>query len=365
MKKSVLLGMSGGVDSSVAALLLQKQGYRVIGAFLKLYSETKNPLTGNCSYLDDVRDARKIAAKLNIPLIILDYEKEYKKQVLAPMFKSYQAGKTPNPDLACNSIIKFPFLWKAAKKHTCQYIATGHYARIKRSKRGYHLLAGKDTSKDQSYFLSELSQSDLAHTLFPLGNLTKTEVRKIAKKHKLHNWNKHGTVGICFVGQQPMQQFLKQKIQQKKGPVLDSAGKQIGEHSGLAFYTIGQKAGPHVGISITKPKQYAQSKYYIAEKRKPNTIIVAPGGHSSLYRKEISLNSLHLINPKEGLPSNLKARIRHLGQLHQGKLIKKKANYHFTFYKPLQGLAEGQYVVLYDKDRVVGTGEIRIKQVQG
>lgn len=355
-QKSVLIGLSGGVDSAVSAYLLKKQGYKVTGAFLKLYSDTKNKLTGECHWIEDYKMAQKISAILKIPLIKLDYENLYKKEVINPMFKAYQKGLTPNPDLACNSILKFPILRKEADKRKIKYIATGHYARIKKSKKGCHLLAGKDKTKDQSYFLAQLFQLDLKDTLFPIGNLTKQEVRQIAKKLKFPNWNRHGTAGICFVGNIPFHQFLSQKIKKKEGIVKSIEGKIIGTHQGISFYTIGQKALPSLGINISKPKGQESKRFYIAEKIKPNTLIIAEENHPSLKRKLILIKNLHLINSKFRVSSsNLKARIRHLGQLHKGKLIKNK----FTFSKPLKAVAEGQYLVLYIKDEVVGCGEIR------
>lgn len=360
-KPTVLIGFSGGVDSSVAVLLLRGQGFRVIGVFLKLYSDTKNPLTGDCSYLEDLKMAKKIALILNIPLIELDYEKEYKNRVLKPMFSAYKKGLTPNPDISCNKILKFPYIWKVAKKFGAEYIATGHYARIMKSRGGFQLLTGKDKKKDQSYFLAELSQNELEHTLFPMGNLTKQQVRKIAKKNKFPNWNKHGTVGICFVGQIPMQKFLQTKIKAKKGGVIMPDGRKIGTHQGVSYYTIGQKTGPGIGIGIEKPKDLAQKRFYVAEKRVGNILVVAPEGDSSLLRKEIIIKDFHLIDPGEKMPlKNIKARIRHLGAFYSGKLIKKDTRWHFVFNKPVKAVAEGQYIVLYQGQRVVGCGEIRL-----
>jgi len=356
-KKTVLLGMSGGVDSSVSAILLQKRGYDVIGAFFKLYSDTKNKLTGECSYLSDLKDARKVAAKLNIKLIVLDYENEYKSKVLNPMFKSYKSGLTPNPDLECNTIIKFPYLWKEAKKLKCDFIATGHYARIKKINSSYQLLQGKDKHKDQSYFLSGLSQEDLSHALFPMGNLIKEKTRKIAKFHKLTNWDKHGTVGICFVGQIPMQQFLNQKIKEKRGNILLENKQIIGIHKGTQFYTIGQKVHENNVIELNKPKQLASKRLYIAQKIK-NNLIVVPENSDLLKKSEVKIKSLHLINPKGKIPNLLKARIRHLGELNQGKLVKKANHYSFIFKSAVKGIAPGQFIVLYNKDKVIGSGEI-------
>ena len=351
--------MSGGVDSSVSALLLKKQGYKVIGAFMKNFSDSKNKLTGECLWLQDKKDAQKIAAILKIPLVTFDFEKEYKKQVIEPMFKAYAQGLTPNPDIQCNLIIKFPLFWKHAKKQLkADYIAMGHYAKIKKTSKGFELFAGKDKNKDQSYFLYKLSQKDLSHTLFPIGNYTKEQIRAIAKKNHFSNYNKPGTKGICFVGKVNMKSFLEKKIKQKPGKVLDAEGNIIGKHPGISYYTIGQRIGPHICIEITKPKGEEQLKWYIAKKIKPNTIIAAPEGHPILKKKFVIIKSLHLINPKEKIPQQLKARIRHLGQFYPGKLTKKSNKYIFTFKSPVSSIAEGQSLVLHHKNQVIGGGEI-------
>lgn len=358
-QKSVLIGFSGGVDSTVSALILKNKGYKVTAAFLKMYSDTKNPLTGECSYLSDLKMARKAAVRLKIPLIILDYEKKYKKYVLEPMFNSYKAGLTPNPDLACNTIIKFPYLWKEAVKRKIDFIATGHYARIKKEKNSYFLLKAKDKEKDQSYFLAGLTQKDLSHTLLPIGNLSKNKVREIARKNNLPNWNKHGTVGICFVGQIPMQSFLQEKIKTNSGKIITPENKIIGIHKGIAFYTLGQKITKNNTLNLEKTKELSQSRLYIAKKEnKKNELIAVPENHSLLKTKEIKIKNIHFINEKAKIPSNLTARIRHLGVLHPGKLKKKKNHFYFTFKKPIKITAPGQYLVLYSKDKVIASGEI-------
>lgn len=358
IKKTVLLGLSGGVDSSVAALLLKEQGYHVIGAFIKNFSDTKNPLTAECSYLEDKKMAQKIAALLNIPLIIGDYEKEYKRQVINPMFKSYAKGLTPNPDMLCNKIIKFPLLWKEAKKYNADYIATGHYAQIKKTPKGSQLLAGKDKTKDQSYFLAELSQKDLSHALFPIGKIKKIQVREIAKEHNFPNADKKGTSGICFVGKVNMKSFLEKRIKHKPGNILDPEGNIIGTHQGVMYYTIGQRVGERIGLHIY-PKRKINGKWYIAQKKKPNTLTIAPKNHLILKKQKIKIKIFHLINPKEKIPKNLKARIRHLGPFHKGKLVKKSNACYFVFDKPLEQIAEGQFIVLYHKNQVIASGEMR------
>ena len=358
-QKTVLLALSGGVDSSVAALLLKKQGYKVIAAFMKNFSDTKNPRTEECNWVEEKKMAQKISALLSIPFLTFDFEKEYKALVMAPMYKAYSLGLTPNPDTTCNTIIKFPLLWKKAKLLKADYIAFGHYAKIKKDKTGFSLFAGKDKTKDQSYFLYGLSQNDLSHTLFPLSDLTKSEVREIAKKNKLPNWDKKSTSGICFIGNINFQQFLKTKIKPKIGKVFDSKGKLIGLNQGIQYYTIGQRIGPHIGISIKKPEGNEQQKWYIAKKLKGNKIIAVPENHPLLKTSKIKIKNLHIINEKIEIPKKIKARIRHLGSLHSGKLIKSPSPI-FIFSKPVESVAPGQSIVFYSKSRVIGGGQITL-----
>ena len=216
MKKTkVLVAMSGGVDSSVAALMMKNKGYEVIGAFMKNWSDTKNDL-GECSWREERRIALQIASALDIPLITLDYEREYKKEVVDEMFKKYKKGITPNPDVDCNQKIKFPKLIQEAKKLGCDFIVTGHYSRIKKTGNRFKLLRAKDETKDQSYFLFRINQNELANTLFPIGDYTKKEVREIAKKANFPNFNKKSTVGICFIGKVNLKDFLQKKLKAKK-----------------------------------------------------------------------------------------------------------------------------------------------------
>jgi tRNA-uridine 2-sulfurtransferase len=357
-KKTVLIGLSGGVDSSVAALLLKKKGYNVIGAFMRNFSESKNPLTNQCNWIEERKSAKKIASLLKIPLVTLNFEKEYKEFVLNPMFESYSKGFTPNPDISCNTIIKFPLLWKAAKKYKADYIATGHYAIIKKSGSLFQLHQALDATKDQSYFLAELTQSDLKHTLFPIGNMKKKEVRKIAKQNHFPNHDKQGTRGICFVGKINMQSFLKQKIKQKPGIVKDPSNIPLGTHPGIMYFTIGQRVGPRLNISVDS---HLKGKWYIAKKNKSsNTIIIAPENHSLLKKQTVKLIKFKKINSKAPLPkTNLKARIRHLGPIHPGKLLKRGRSYYFQFQKPLEQVAEGQYLIIYKNSQLLASGEIR------
>jgi tRNA-uridine 2-sulfurtransferase len=359
-RKTVLIGLSGGVDSAIAAYLLKEKGYNIVGAFMKNFSENKNQLTEQCHWKEERNMAIKIAFILDIPFVILDFEKEYAEKIVKPMIKSYEEGKTPNPDILCNAIIKFPLMWKAAKKLKCDYIATGHYARIERKKNNFSLLKGKDKEKDQSYFLAELSQKDLSHIIFPLGNLKKDKIREMAKKLNFPNWNKKSTAGVCFIGNIDFQSFIRKKLSNKLGDVKDPWGNIIGKHKSGNYATIGQKITPSYGFEIEKPKEFSQKRWYVAKKLKDGTIIAAPENHFILKKQKIKIKKLHLINSNGKIIGKTQAKIRYGGKLYSGELIKKSF---FIFDKPVEGLAEGQYLVFYDKEKVLGCGEIKeIKQ---
>ncbi|MDO8467637.1 MAG: tRNA 2-thiouridine(34) synthase MnmA [Nanoarchaeota archaeon] len=367
MKTKILLAMSGGVDSSVAALLLKKQGYEIIGAFMKNWSDTKDPLTGECNWRSERTQAIKIASILNIPLITLDFEKQYKSQVVDEMFKKYKLGITPNPDVDCNNKVKFPLLWKAAKKLNCDLIATGHYACIKEIKNKIELHRAKDESKDQSYFIYRLKEFDLSHTLFPIGNYTKKQIREIAEKNKFPNYNKKSTVGICFIGKVNLKNFLKNKIKPKKGNILNPEGRIIGTHDGIYYYTIGQRIGPRFGININKgiydsnPSQ--MSRWYVAKKDvKTNTLTAAPEGHKILLRRNIIIKDAHWINNELSKTKSHKvfSRIRQVGELIPSilKYNSKSKKWNVTLNKAITGISEGQAVVLYQKTKCIGGGVI-------
>ena len=403
--KTVLLALSGGVDSSVAAYLLKYQGYKVIGAFMKNWSDTKNKITGECTWRSERREAIKSTDILNIPLKTFDFEDEYKKEVIDPMFKAYQRGLTPNPDVDCNQRIKFPLFWKKAKKLGADYMATGHFIRRvpengkinfeksehkeskhKESKHKesehkesehkesekYKLLRATYEQKDQSYFLYKLTQKEIENCLFPIGYYTKQELRFIAKEIGLKNYDKRSTRGICFVGKVNLKQFLQQKIKEKKGKLKTPEGKIVGEHDGIMYYTIGQRIGPRYGIDFKKqPGKQSEQRWYIANKiAKTNAIIVAPEGHKALFRKNIAVKQpqFHFISENKEekqqklAKSNQKvlARIRHVGELLPANLSynKAKKTFEITLNKAIMGVAQGQSVVLYNKDEVIGGGEI-------
>lgn len=365
-KQKVLLGMSGGVDSSVAALILKKQGYEVYGAFMKNWSDTKNKITGQCAWVEERDHAIKIATKLDIPFVTLDFEKEYKKLVVDEMFKKYKKGITPNPDIDCNQKIKFPMFLKEAQKRGINLIATGHYARIKKNKKGiYELHRGKDETKDQSYFLYRQNQNDLKHTIFPIGNFTKKQIRKIAEKNKFQNANKKGTVGICFIGKINLKDFLSKKIKPKKGKILNPEGKQIGEHDGIYYYTVGQRLGPRYGFEVERDKSTGRlRKWYVARKDvKRNILIAAPEDHPLNFRQKIIVKELHLIDEdkkefKKKFPRKVFSRIRQVGELIPSIIKMEKGKLTVTLNKPITGISEGQAIVLYNKTKCIGGGVI-------
>lgn len=374
----VLVAMSGGVDSSVAALLMKNLGFQVTGAFMKIgpiRGAGKNPLTGECNWKEEKRMAMKIASILNIPLITIDSEKGYKKEVIDKMFEKYRKGITPNPDIDCNQKIKFPVLIQAAEKLNADYIVTGHYARIKKRRGKYELFRGKDEGKDQSYFLYRLSQKDLEKSLFPIGNYTKKQVREIARRNRFPNYDKKSTVGICFIGKINLKEFLQKKIKPKKGNILNPHGEIIGQHDGIYYYTIGQRFGPRYGFDIKKTDEIGKGKrqlkrWYVVRKNvEKNTIIVAPQGHPLNYRKKIILEDPHWINPfakpNKKRKRKVKARIRQVGELIPGKIHfnQDKKRYEVILKRAITGISPGQAIVLYSKigKKVLGGGVIRFE----
>jgi len=373
-QKKVLVAMSGGVDSSVAALLMKRLGFNVIGAFMKNYSDSKNELTGECSWKEERGYAMKISALLGIPLITLDFEKEYKNFVVKKMFRDYKKGITPNPDISCNEKVKFPLLIKAAKKLGADFVVTGHYSRIKKVKIrerksanagkkefSYNLLRAKDESKDQSYFLYRLKQDELKKLIFPIGDYTKKQVREIALKEGFPNHDKKSTVGICFIGKINLKRFLQKKIKPRKGKILNPSGEVVGEHDGIYYYTIGQRLGLRYGFDLKKSggdKKFLR-KWYVAQKDAiKNIIIAAPEGHKILYRKEIFLKNTHWVNEKPKNNMKVLARIRQVGELLPSKIMINRNKIKIVLNIAITGISEGQAVVLYSGKKVLGGGEI-------
>lgn len=342
----VFVGMSGGVDSSVAAALLKKQGYDVLGIHLKCYN------VDGCAE-QDAEDARRAAETLQIPFYTFDFEKEYKERVVRYMVEGYRDGITPNPDVMCNKEIKFGLFLEKALRMGADYVATGHYVRIKKSGTAYSLYQAKDANKDQSYFLWTLTQKQLRHCLFPIGDYVKPDVRKIARKFGLPNAEKKDSQGICFLGQVTLTDFLSEYIPQKKGIIVNTSGEIVGEHKGAAFYTIGQRHG--LGVAHTKP-------YYVAEKDvKENAILVAEGEDNPLlYKKEIALVNINLVNSKLAVSGlEVRARVRYRQPLAPATLAIKGKRGAVTFSKPQKFVAIGQSAVFYKKNgEMIGGGVI-------
>ncbi len=382
--KKVFVGLSGGVDSSVAVALLLKQNYEVTGVFIKIWNEKWGP----CGWKEDRRDAMKVAMHLGIPFKELDLSKEYEKEVVSYMVNEYKAGRTPNPDVMCNTQIKFGKFLEWALKNGADAIATGHYTRLEReilnpkpkiqnkfkiqnSKFKTRLLSGVDQSKDQSYFLWQLKQAQLKHCIFPVGEYKKSEVRKIAKEFSLPTADKKDSQGICFVGKIGMKEFLKKYIKANPGNVLNLDGDVVGRHDGAVFYTIGQRRG----FTIINKGTDDKPMYVVEKNIKANTIIVSPqeshevaSSQSFGIRNEVIINKVNWINEEPEEDKKYQCRFRHLQELKVCKVRKfapshglglKVNEYEIKFEKPQVGIAPGQSLVLYDGEVCLGGGIIK------
>lgn len=379
-KEKVFVAMSGGVDSSVAALLLKKEGYDVVGVFMKNWGE---PLGEGerCQWERDQQDARAVAAVLKIPFYTFDFEKDYKKKVADYMLAGYKKGNTPNPDVMCNKEIKFGLFLKRALKLGADYIVTGHYARLRRKipnspdsqsesrirdsvKQNldkfqipnFHLFQAKDKNKDQSYFLWTLTQKQLKYCLFPIGDYLKPEVREMAKKAGLPTAGKKDSQGVCFIGKFDFAEFLKKKIKPRKGKIIDvDSGKTIGGHDGVQYYTIGQRHG--IGLKGGLGKGGENSPYFVCGKNVKKNILYAAAGENNpaLYKKEIKLLGVNLINPNHFPDSRewfrpVSARVRYRQPLASAVLYKlKTGGYKLIFAEPVKFVAPGQSAVFYLK----------------
>lgn len=331
------------MDSAVAAAILEKQGYEVVGVHLYCYDE--GPY---CTAPDDRRMAVRVAKHLGIPLHVWDLRKEYKEKVIRYFFDEYKAGRTPNPDVVCNREIKFGiFFEKALKELRMDYIATGHYARIKRDQKGFRLLRGVDESKDQSYFLYNLTEKKLEQIIFPIGSYRKPQVRALAKKFGLPNYSRQDSMGVCFIGPVPIAKFLREHLPSKQGPVVNTKGEVIGEHDGVWFFTEGQRHGFKV---FSAKGGQALPLYVIGKDRFSNTLVVGRGEEAQV--REFWIEEPHFIS--EGYRSQklggLRVRIRHLGELLPARLLGRKV----VLRTPVFGVAPGQSAVFYRKKEVLG-----------
>jgi tRNA-uridine 2-sulfurtransferase len=388
--KRVVVGLSGGVDSSVAAYLLKEQGYEVIGMFMKNWHDDSVTLSNECPWLDDSNDAMIVAQHLGIPFQAIDLSAEYKARIVDYMFAEYQRGRTPNPDVLCNREIKFDVFLDAALKLGADFVATGHYCRkgeiVSNGKSIYQLLAGKDPNKDQSYFLCQLKQEQLSKALFPIGELLKPEVREIAKNAGLVTAEKKDSQGLCFVGKVHLPEFLQQRLQTKKGNVVnipanavtfkngfeendlvnitqsfsldESLGKVIGEHSGAHYYTIGQRKGLNLG-------GFPEPLFVIGTDTEKNIIYTGMGeDHPGLYRKGLFIpnSDEHWIRTDKALVAgesrNYTARIRYRQPLEACTLHKREEGLYIIFDRAQRSITPGQFAAWYETDELVGSGVI-------
>lgn len=394
--KKVVIGLSGGVDSSVAAYLLKKQGYEVIGLFMKNWHDDSVTISEECPWLEDSNDALIVAEKLGIPFQTVDLSAEYKERIVDYMFREYEMGRTPNPDVLCNREIKFDVFLKIALQLGADYVATGHYCRkgtIKNTDgtETYQLLSGKDTNKDQSYFLCQLSQEQLSKTLFPIGELTKPEVRKIAAEMDLITADKKDSQGLCFIGKVRLPEFLQQQLKPKKGKIIEvpssvpkynrttpqfetkseelafysekpvykvTDGVEVGEHQGAHYFTKGQRKGLHVGGT-------KEPLFVIDTDVTENVIYTGQGkSHPGLYRRALYVreNEIHWVRPDLCLRTDeslvVKARIRYRQELQNATLYKIGSGLYVDFEKEQSAITEGQFVAWYIEDELIGSGVI-------
>jgi len=396
----IVLGLSGGVDSSVAAYLLKKQGFEVVGVYMINWKDTVGTLSGDCPYEDDLLIAELVARKLDIEFHSVDLSDLYRERVVDYMFSEYQKGRTPNPDVLCNREIKFDAFWEAAQKYGATRVATGHYCRRDvlipdsnstniSEKPIFRLLAGSDPNKDQSYFLCQLSQEQLSKAMFPIGDIEKPEVRRIAEELGLATAFKKDSQGICFVGKVDLPVFLQQKLEKKAGQVVEIAadlkaygrmipedlheklkkqakpyfyrlkdGKAVGEHQGAHFYTIGQRKGLGIG-GFEKPL------FVLATDVEQNLIFVGEGvDHPGLYRKTLKINSdeIHWVRPDKALEigesASYMVRERYRQPLQAATLYRFEEGLYIDFEEPQQSVTAGQFAAWYEGDEVIGSGAI-------
>lgn len=340
----VFVGMSGGVDSSVAAALLVEQGHQVTGVYMKNWAEDLPGM--HCPWAEDVADAKRVAVGLGIDFQVFDFQKEYKQKVVNYMIVEYQAGRTPNPDVMCNQEVKFKVFLEAALEAGAEFIATGHYARTN----GGQLLRAKDEGKDQTYFLYRVTGEAFGRTLFPLGDYTKTEVRQMAKERGLWTAGKKESMGICFVGQVGIREFLSEYVETDPGDIIDKqTGAVVGRHDGAIFYTLGQRHGLNVGGGLP---------YYVVGKdMATNEVYVSRSlDDENLWRREIALGDIHWINQPPAEDARVQVRLRHRGRLidatySAGTLYLASAE---------RAVAPGQSAVIYDGEVCLGGGIIKL-----
>lgn len=392
----IVVGLSGGVDSSVAAYLLQKQGHEVIGLFMRNWNDASVTLEDECPWIEDSNDALLVAKKLGIPFQVIDMSELYKERIVDYMFAEYEKGRTPNPDVLCNREVKFDVFLETALSLGADKVATGHYARLdsftnENGEEVYQLLAGKDNNKDQSYFLCQLNQKQLSKALFPIGELTKPEVREIAREMELATADKKDSQGLCFIGKVSLPTFLQQQLKAKEGEIVEifsdfaeyhkekpefsskleeleylsakihykkSDGKVIGKHQGAQFYTIGQSKGLGIG-------GHKESCFLISRDMENNLVYVGEGRNfPGLYRKAINIDNseVHWIREdlrlKKGESMEVMARIRYRQPLEKATLYQFEEGFFIEFENPQSAIAEGQFAAWYVGEELLGSGVI-------
>ena len=395
--KRVVVGLSGGVDSSVAAYLLQQEGYEVIGLFMKNWHDTSVTISKECPWVEDSNDAMAVAETLGIPYQTIDLSEDYKERIVDYMFAEYQRGRTPNPDVLCNREIKFDIFLKAAMQLNADFVATGHYCRKESikvdGKETFQLKAGIDKNKDQSYFLCQLNQEQLSKALFPIGNLEKSEVRRIAAEAGLSTAEKKDSQGLCFIGKVKLPEFLQQKLKPKTGDIIEigkehplfksnkefnkdntslealqslsqdyiytpELGYKVGEHNGAHYFTIGQRKGINIGGKV-------EPLFVIDTDTKSNTIYVGQGtNHAGLYRPGLKVPTVDIhwvredLKLKVGETLEVMTRIRYRQPLEKSILYQKEDGLYIIFENDQRGIAPGQFVAWYIEDELLGSGVI-------
>ena len=392
----IVVGLSGGVDSSVTAYLLQQQGHEVIGLFMRNWNDASVTLEDECPWIEDSNDALLVAQKLGIPYQVIDMSELYKERIVDYMFDEYQKGRTPNPDVLCNREVKFDVFMKTALSLGAEKVATGHYARVESTfddngKEIFHLLAGKDNNKDQSYFLCQLSQDQLSKALFPIGELTKPEVREIAKEQGLVTADKKDSQGLCFIGKVSLPTFLQQQLVPREGEIVEifndfagyakpqpkfnskqeeleylsakidykkEDGKVIGKHQGAQFFTIGQSKGLGIG-------GHKESCFIISREMENNIIFVGEGRNfPGLFRKALKIDNAEVhwvredLRLKNGESMPVLARIRYRQALEKATIHQYEEGFYMEFENPQSAIAEGQFAAWYLDDELVGSGVI-------
>lgn len=344
--KTVVVGMSGGVDSSVSALLLKEEGYDVIGLFMKNWEEKDD--RGVCKASLEYEDVLKVCDKIGIPCYTVEFAKEYQENVFKHFLEGYKKGYTPNPDILCNREIKFHHFLKKALSYGADYLATGHYVQNFLIDGKYHLAKGKDPGKDQSYFLYTLKEEILQKVLFPIGKLHKSEVRAIAKKHGLATHDKKDSTGICFIGKRAFKPFLSEYLKSKPGPFMTLEGKKLGVHDGISFYTIGQRKGLGIGGE-------GDAWYVVGKDIESNIIFVAQGKeHPALFADYLYAEDISWINGSPSFPIECTAKVRYRQEDRPCIIYKEKDMLKVVFQEPQRAVTIGQSVVFYNKDICLG-----------